>query len=398
MRSRVGVVATIGTTQMIAWASSYYLPAILGTPIAAALDLPTSVFFGVFSGALLLSAFIGPAVGKLIDRHGGRGMLAGANAVIAAGLVALAIAHGLAGLVVAWAILGAGMGMGLYDPAFAALASLYGRAARAPITGITLIAGFASTIGWPATAWLAHVAGWREACLFWAAINLALAAPLNWFLIPSSRPHRIAVETAAGRTPEPEVAPAPRGAMLVLAFFFSATWFVTGAMAAQLPRLLEATGVSETAAITAAALVGPAQVGARLVEFGMLRSLHPLISARVAAALHPIGAAFLILLGAPGIVVFSVLHGAGNGMITIAKGTLPLALFGPGGYGRRSGVLSAPARVLQSASPFLFGLMLDRFGMYAVALSAGLSLLASASLFALSARPAGAIEEVPASS
>src|SRR5271169_2824666 len=152
MAGRVTVVVALGTTQTIAWASSYYMPAILGAPIAGALHLPTSVFFGLFSGALLLSAVVGPSVGRLIDRHGGRVLLATSNLVIGAGLVILAAAHGIAGLVIAWAVLGVGIGMGLYDPAFAALTWLYGREARSAITGITLIAGFASTIGWPASA------------------------------------------------------------------------------------------------------------------------------------------------------------------------------------------------------------------------------------------------------
>jgi MFS family permease len=393
---QVAVVAAIGATQTIAWASSYYLPAILGAPIAADLGLSPNVFFAVFSGALLLSAMVGPGVGRLIDRHGGRAMLAASNLVIGAGLLALAMAHGLAALLVAWAILGTGMGMGLYDPAFAALTSLYGRAARAPITGITLIAGFASTIGWPATAGFEHAFGWRAACLIWAAANLVIALPVNWLAIPGARPLP-AGTSGVGEAALPAPAP-PQGAMPTLAFYFAATWFVTGAMAAQLPRLFEAAGAGGTAAIAAAALVGPAQVGARLVEFGLLRRVHPLISARIAAVLHPIGAGFLILFGAPGIVLFSLLHGAGNGMITIAKGTLPLALFGPAGYGRRNGVLAAPARLAQSAAPFLFGLLLDRFGIGALALSAGLSLAASAALFALRARTAATAEELPAGS
>jgi hypothetical protein len=148
-------------------------------------------------------------------------------------------------------------------------------------------------------------------------------------------------------------------------------------------------GASSSAAIAAAALVGPAQVGARIVEFGLLRSFHPVSSARIASILHPIGAAVVILFGGPGIVAFALLHGAGNGMITIAKGTLPLALFGPQGYGQRSGLLSVPARVLQSAAPFLFGLLLDRVGITAVGLSAGLCLAAFGSLLLL--RPRGVV-------
>jgi MFS family permease len=377
---RAGVVAVIGATQTLAWASSYYLPAILGAPISASLGLSQNVFFAIFSGSLLLSAALGPAVGRLIDRHGGRTVLAAANVVLAAGLVMLAAAHGVAGLVLAWTVLGIGIAMGLYDPAFAALTWLYGREARGAITGITLIAGFASTIGWPLSDLLAHAFGWRAACLGWAGLNLFVAAPLNGFLIPpaaSAAPRPAAAPVAAG---EP-----PRGAMPVLAFYFSATWFVTGAMAAHLPDLLQRAGASQTAAIAAAALVGPAQVAARLVEFGVLRHFHPLVSGRLAALLHPVGAVFLALFGTAGAVPFTLFYGAGNGMITIAKGSLPLALFGPAGFGRRSGVLSAPARIAQSAAPFLFGLLIARVGVQAVAVSAGLSLAAFASLLLLRA-------------
>jgi len=388
---RVTVVAALGATQTIAWASSYYMPAILGAPIAGALHLPTSVFFGLFSGALLLSAVVGPSVGRLIDRHGGRHLLATSNLVIAAGLLILAAAHSIAGLVIAWTVLGVGIGMGLYDPAFATLTWLYGRDARRSITGITLIAGFASTIGWPLTAVFLDIFGWRAACLTWAGLNMLLAAPVNWLAIP-----RHGVPAALPRaTTETTAAPPPRTAMPILAFFFAATWFVQGAMAAHLPGLLQAAGASSTAAIAAASLVGPAQVGARIVEFGLLRSFHPISSARLASALHPIGAAFLVAFGAPGIIAFALLHGAGNGMITIAKGTLPLALFGPGGYGLRSGLLSAPARMLQAASPFLFGLLLDQVGIGAVGLSAGLCLAAFASLFLLRLRGAVAAHPSP---
>ena len=382
---RAIVVAALGTTQTIAWASSYYMPAILGAPIAAALHLPRSVFFGLFSGALLLSAVIGPSVGRLIDRHGGRVLLATSNLVIAFGLVILAAAHGIVGLVIAWAVLGIGIGMGLYDPAFAALTWLYGREARSSITGITLIAGFASTIGWPLSAVFLDEFGWRAACLIWAGLNILLAAPLNWLTIPRDG----APATQARAATELPVGEPPRAAMPILALFFAATWFVQGAMAAHLPGLLQAAGASSAAAIAAAALVGPAQVGARLVEFGLLRSFHPITSARLASVLHPIGVAFITLFGVPGIVAFALLHGAGNGMITIVKGTLPLALFGPEGYGRRSGLLSAPARTLQSAAPFLFGLLLDWVGIGALGLSAGLCLAAFGSLFLL--RPHGAI-------
>jgi len=376
------VVGALGSAQTLAWGSSYYLPAILADPIADGLGLSRTVLFGVFSGSLLVSALLGPLVGRVIDTYGGRGVLALANLALAAGLVLLALTQGLVTLVAAWTVLGVGMAMGLYDPAFATLAGLYGRAARGPITGITLIAGFASTVGWPLSALLEAHFGWRGACLVWAALNLFIGLPLNRLLVPRAPPPSRASEAQG------TAGPAPRRAMPLLAFVFAATWFVTGAMAAHLPRLLEIAGASATGAIAAAALVGPAQVAARLVEFGALKRTHPLISARLAAALHPIGAILLIALGPSAITAFAVLHGAGNGLLTIAKGTLPLAIFGPVGYGLRSGVLGAPARAAQAGAPLMFGLLLDRMGLGVLAISAGLSLAAAVALLMLKAHPA----------
>ena len=320
-----------------------------------------------------------PLVGRLIDQHGGRAILTASNAVIAAGLATLGMAQGIATLSLAWAILGIGMAIGLYDPAFAALTRLYGREARAPITGITLVAGFASTLGWPLSAWFEHALGWREACLIWAAVNLFIALPLNALLIPPAPPLPKPAAKAAGVVEDEP----PRGAMPILAFYFAATAFVTGAMAAHLPRLLESAGASEAAAIAAGALVGPAQVAARLVEFGLLRAIHPVWSARVAAVMHPVAAGVLGVLGPPGVALFAILHGAGNGMVTIAKGTLPLAVFGPAGYGLRTGLLSVPARLALAAAPLVFGVLLDHVGPPAIVLSAGLSVAALGSLFLL---------------
>jgi MFS family permease len=377
-------VAVIGTTQTLAWASSYYLPAILADPISVGLGVSKALFFGFFSAALLLQAALGPMIGKAIDRHGGRDVLVASNFVLAAGLGWLALAQGSVGLAGAWVLLGVGMALGLYDSAFATLTALYGLEARAPITGITLIAGFASTLGWPISALLNQHFGWRGACLGWAALNLLICLPMNRLLIP--RPAG-PVRSAAAQEGE---GPAAANAMLVLAFVFGAVGFVTGAMAAHLPRLLELAGASATAAIAAASLMGPAQVAARLFEFGVLKRLHALVSTRLALLMHPLGAAFLGVLGGPAASVFALLHGAGNGLLTISRGTLPLALFGPVGYGLRTGIIVAPARVTTAAAPLLFGLLLDAMGTGALVISAGLSLAALGALALLRPQPAAA--------
>jgi MFS family permease len=374
-------VAAIGATQTLAWGSSYYLPAVLADPIAAGLGVPRSLFFGFFSASLLLQAALGPSIGKAIDRRGGRGVLVLSNLVLGVGLVWLALAQGPVALAGAWAVLGIGMALGLYDAAFATLTALYGREARGPITGITLIAGFASTVGWPLSALLNDSFGWRGACLGWAALNLFVCLPVNRFLIPQL------TTPSPSAAPEPAIMPAANG-MVVLAFVFGAVGFVTGAMAAHLPRLLEMTGATATAAIAAAALMGPAQVAARLFEFGILKRLHPLVSTRLALLMHPVGAVVLGIIGAPAAAAFALLHGAGNGLLTISRGTLPLALFGPAGYGLRTGIIAAPARVTTAAAPLIFGLLLNAMGTGALMVSAGLSLAALLSLALLQVPPA----------
>ncbi|ODT55470.1 MAG: hypothetical protein ABS59_03500 [Methylobacterium sp. SCN 67-24] len=383
-RSTTATVLALGTAQTVAWASSYYLPAVLATPMARDLSTSPVEIFAAFSAALVVSAVIGPWGGAVIDRRGGRGVLIGSNLIFAAGLVCLAMAQEAILLWTGWLAMGLGMGIGLYEAAFAALAGIYGREARSPITGITLIAGFASTIGWPLSALMEAQIGWRGACLGWAGLHLFLALPLNC-LLPSGH---IAVSAPAaavktGQDVDRAGARKSRWVMVLLALVFAITWFNSTAMAAHLPRLLEAAGATTAVAVAAGALIGPAQVAARLAEFTLMRQLHPLISARLATLTHPLGAGVLLALGAPGAYAFAFLHGAGNGVLTIAKGTLPLALFGPVGYGLTQGLIGGPGRAFQAAAPLLFGLALDRWGVQAIWLTSGLALVAFLMLLAI---------------
>lgn len=383
------VVLAIGTAQTLAWASSYYLPAVLADPIAETLSLSRAWVFGAFSLALALMSFVGPTIGRHIDATGGRKVLVASALVLPAGLVLLAGAQGPVSLVLAWIVLGIGMALGLYDTAFAALAAMYGRAARSPITGITLMAGFASTIGWPVSAWLDHAIGWRGACLAWAAVHLAVTLPCYLVAVPGRRKHERNVAAAStAAVSELHHGPPPRHAMPLMGFAFAVIAFVSTAMGAHLPRLLQDTGATAAGAIAAAALVGPAQVAARFAEFLSLHRWkpHPVAVARVATSLLPIGAGVLAIGGGAGLAapLFALLHGAGNGLLTITRGTLPLALFGPAGYGARQGTIAVAARIAQAVAPLLFGVLLDTAGPNAaLAVSAGLALSALAAFVAL---------------
>jgi MFS family permease len=324
--------------------------------IAREFGIATAWVFTAFSCGLLLSALLGPAAGRLIDLHGGRRVLPVSNVIFATGLALLGASSGIVSLFGAWLVIGAGMGSGLYEAAFSTLAGIYGQEARRSITGITLIAGFASTVCWPISAYLDVTHGWRTTCYLWAVAHLVLGLPIN-ALLPAGKQHK-----ATG--PQAEAASGRRRLALMggLAFVFAATWFCSTAMAAHLPRLLQESGASLAAAVAAAALVGPAQVGARVLEFWFMRRFHPIVSARIASLAHPIGAAGLMASGSPAASAFAVLHGAGNGVMTISMGTLPLALFGAAGYGLRQGLLIAPARFVSASAPFLFDLLLSRYG------------------------------------
>jgi hypothetical protein len=283
------------------------------------------------------------------------------------------------------------MGAGLYDAAFAALVRLYGRDSRQAITGITLIAGFASTVGWPLSSLLEAQLGWRGACLGWAALHLLLGLPLNALLPRAAAPAGAVAVAPAGAAPATAPvsgsAPGPWVAPL-LALLFAMLGFVSTAMAAHLPGLLQAAGATLAVALLGGSLIGPAQVAARLVEFGLLRRVSPLVSARLATLTHPAGAALLLVLGPAAALPFALLHGAGNGLLTIVRGTLPLAVFGAAGYGARQGWIALPGRLLGALSPWLFGLALERFGARAVWLSGTMCVTAFGCLALLRLPPA----------
>jgi predicted MFS family arabinose efflux permease len=375
-RRRLGVIAALGTAQTLAWGSSYYLPAILADPIARDLGLSSNWFFAAFSASLVISGLLGPRVGRQIDRVGGRQVLCISNLVLAGGLALLGASASIWMMLAAWLLLGVGMGLGLYDAAFGTLGRIYGKDARSAITGITLIAGFASTVGWPLSTLGLETIGWRETCFAWAIAHLVIGLPLNLSL-----PRAEAIPAAEGPIAKPHIA--IDRTMILLSFAFAAAWTVTSAMAAHLPRIVEAFGATPAQAVFAGMMIGPAQVGARVMEASLLNRFHPIVSTRLACITHPIGACVIGIFGGGAAAAFTLLHGAGNGILTIARGTLPLAIFGPENYAYRLGLIGAPSRICQALAPLGFGLLIEPMGRWVVAVSAGLCLAALIALLAL---------------
>jgi MFS family permease len=384
-RRRLGVIAALGTAQTLAWGSSYYLPAILADPIARDLGISSNWFFAAFSGSLVISGLLGPRVGRQIDRVGGRQVLCASNLIFAAGLAMLGASTSVSAMLAAWLLLGIAMGLGLYDAAFGALGRIYGHDARGAITGITLIAGFASTVGWPLSSLGLETIGWRETCYAWAVAHIVIGLPLNLML---PRTERVL------SSDRPVVKPHIRidRTMVLLSFAFAAAWTVTSAMAAHLPRIVEAFGATPAQAVFAGMMIGPAQVAARVMEASLLDRFHPLVSTRLACITHPIGACVIGIFGGGAAAAFALLHGAGNGILTIARGTLPLAIFGPENYAHRLGLIGAPSRICQALAPLAFGLLIEPMGRMVVIVSAAFSLAALVALMLLrQTEPAEAI-------
>jgi len=343
----------IGTAQTLAWAFTYYLPAVIAPAVVAELHADRELVFGAFSLALLISGLAAPRVGRVIERHGGRPVLLASVALLSLGLALLGLLPGLWGWTLGWVVLGFGMATGLYEAAFATLGVLYGGGARRPITMVTLLAGFASTVGWPVSAALLPLLGWRGTCLAYAALLLLVLLPLYWLVPPRAAP---APDPATDQAAEAKTVLPPawaRRTFLLLAVFFTLRAFISTTMSVHLPTVLAGLGLSAAAAVGAASLMGPSQVAGRLLEFTLGRAAHPLTAARLGGALLPLGALLLVLAGPVAAVPFVILYGASNGILTISRGALPLALFGPRGYPVLMGRLAMPILLVQAAAPTL---------------------------------------------
>jgi MFS family permease len=359
-RPRLVVVSAIGVAQILAWGSSYYLLAVLAGPVAADTGWSLSWIMGALSVGMLVSGLASPRVGHLIHGRGGRPVLAASAVLLAAGLLMLGLAPNLPVFVAAWVVIGLGMAAGLYDPAFSALGRLYGEDARSAITHVTLFGGFASTVCWPLSALLVDQVGWRGACLTYATIHLAIVLPLYLAGVP--REERRARETSTGAATRPgHVRPEQRLAFVLLAAGFTLAAVVMTVVSVHLLTLLQSRGVGLAAAVALGALIGPSQVGARILEMLVGRKAHPIWSLMASTMLVAIGLGMLVgdvTVAGAGI----VLYGAGSGIRSIARGTVPLALFGREGYAILMGRIAMPTLVAQAASPSIGAWLLDGFG------------------------------------
>ena len=379
LRRRLAV--ALGLNQLLSWGSSFYLPAVIADPVARSIGASHFAVLGAFTLALLVTGVCAPRVGKWIDRHGGRGLLALSVVVIAVGQVVLASAPNLLVWYVAWSIIGIGMALGLYDAAFSTTGVLLGKDAGPAITGITLFAGFASTVFWPLGAALVGVLGWRGLLLFYATIQIVVNLPMVLLLVPPLRSPPVAIEHAAA----PDTIKRTRRAVATcLASFFTIRWFITSAIAVNILVLLQGVGLTVNEAVLVAALIGPGQVAGRILEWSIGSHMGLLLRARLGALLFPLGVLILPMGGPVAAAAFAMLYGMSNGILTINRGTLPLALLGPRGYATLLGWLAVPVLLAQAGAPTLTAPLLSVLpALHLLLLAGGFAALGAALLLPL---------------
>jgi MFS family permease len=354
-------VLVLAVTQILAWGAIYYPPVLTVPLIAADRDWSVTLTMGGFSFGLLIAGFASPRVGALIDRHGGHRVMPAGSLVGAAGLVGLVYAHSPFAYFACWMLLGLAMSASLYDPAFATLGRVFGPAARRPITALTLAGGFASTVSWPTTHVLIEAVGWRGTYVVYAVVLAVIAAPLHAFALPRGKA-RPEVHASGAATAAPAVLPARGLTFALVMAAFTAYAFVPSGLAAHMLAIFGRLGLDAGTVVVIGTLFGPAQVTARLFEFALIRNLHPLWLVRSAVGLLLVGFVLLATFGLSVAVAatFAVMFGGANGLITIARGTVPLALFGAAGYGRIVGRIAGPALIMQSAAPLLLAYVVER--------------------------------------
>lgn len=364
-------VCTVGMSQIMSWGTTLYLLGVMGQPIATETGWSRTAVFGGLTLGLIVSGVTSTWMGRLIDRVGARLVMTAGAVLAALGLVLLSMAHDPYSYFVIWALLGLAMRMTLYDAAFAAMVQVTPAKGRRAISYLTLFGGFASTVFWPIAYWLEGSLGWRATVVVFALVNLLLVAPLNWFGLARREPavpQPVTPEAGAAKPAAPKhVALSAGERKVAIALFMtvmSATAFVFGVIANHLPGLMTANGIALGTAVALASMKGFAQVGGRLWEILFASHLSPLTVGRISIGLMPVS--FLILMASGAsftiAVIFILVLGASNGLVTIVRGAVPLHLFGTEGYGAILGLLATPYLILNAVAPTAYALIIDTMG------------------------------------
>lgn len=357
------VITALGIAQILAWGTSFYFPAVFAEPILHDTGWSLGWVVGGTSIGLLVAGLISPQVGRIIDRHGGRPVLLASSLFYAAGLIGVGLAPALPVYLAAWALIGLGMGTGLYDAVFAALGRMYGSEARQPITNLTLFGGFASTVCWPLSAFMIEHVGWRPACFLYAGLHLLVALPLQMAVVRRAPARASATNSQSDKDGHAEPARIADETVIfgVLAVVLSIAAGIGSIVVVHLLIFLQARGVDFAIAVSLGTLFGPAQVGARVVERLFGNRYHP-IWTMIACCLLMAAGLLLLSANVGALLLIILLYGAGYGISWVGRGTLPLALFGPLRFPRLMGKLAFPSLIVQALAPSAGALLIEASG------------------------------------
>lgn len=387
LKNRWRAIPILGLAQILSWGAIYYTPVLIVPLIAEERGWSLTLAMAGFSVGLLAAGLASPFVGKWIDRYGGHRVMPVGFLLGAFALVAIGFATNIAAYFAVWIVIGFAMAAALYDPAFATLARIFGSSARSAITLLTFIGGLASTVSWPLTHLLLEKIGWQTTYQVYAALLALVAAPLLAFTLPREQAAKLPLPEGAGI--KAKHLPAKGLPFLLVACGFALYMFIPSAMSAHMLAIFQREGIDAATVVTIGALFGPAQVSARLIEFTFGRGQHPLNIARFALGILIVACIGLVWFGFSPLVaaVFTVMFGTANGWMTIARGNVPLALFGPNGYGRLIGQIAAPALVMQAVGPLLMAFIAERLSDGAAIGTIGLFALAALGCFLAIRRP-----------
>ncbi|MGX5805756.1 MFS transporter [Bradyrhizobium sp. Arg314] len=357
------LIPVLGITQILAWGSSFFLLGVLTQPIVRDTGWPEAWIVGGLSLGLLTAGIVSPPVGDSIQRFGGRPVLATSAAFLAVGLVGLALSSNLLVYILSWLVLGVGMGAGLYDPAFATLGRIYGQRARTAIATLTLFVGFTSTFCWPLSAMFVSDFGWRKACLIYAGLDMFVLLPTYILALPKEQIGEVRAVVSSHRRDLGE-RPVPVGSgvlFTLMALAITVSSISSTLLSVYLLTILQARGIGLAAAVALGAIVGPCQVGARAIDMAISRFHHPIWTKFASTVFVAIGLGLLwanVTIEATAL----VFYGAGIGLESIARGTLPLAVFGDDLYPSIMGRIAMPSLIMQAASPSLGTLLITKLG------------------------------------
>lgn len=350
----------MGFTQILAWSSTFYLPAVLADLIVKETGWSLTLVIAGLSWGFIVTGICSPKVGRFIEQFGGRKALSISSIFFSIGLLCLGLSFHLLVYYFAWTMLGIGMAFGLYDAAFSTLGRLLGQDAKTAIVGVTLLGGFASTIGWALIVFFEGLYGWRITCFILALFHLLLGLPLHYFLLP--REEQSTEAYAKELNSQINLHKEGNRLFMLVVVILTVQSFVVATISVHLLSMLKTIGFSVSTALAIGMMIGPAQIIARLLEFSLFKNLHPSWSSRIGVLISFFGIIFLFTDGYVLALLGAALYGAGNGILTIIRGTLPLALLGQEGYATRMGLLGRPIMIALAFGPLISAFILEKWG------------------------------------